>query len=259
MSGVTTTTPGGRMKALAQAEFTLLGRSRSTLVTAMLVPLLLPFSIATFTDDKMLKEMGLDIGQVLLPAGIGFSMLFGIYSTLAAIYTTRREELVLKRLRTGELRDGEILAGTALPMVATGVLQTVVLVVGSMLVVDVGVPEAPHLAVLGLVLGFAVCAALGAVTSGLTRTAESAQVTTMPFVFVSMILSGVAVPLEAFPDGARSFLELLPLSPAIELIRGAWTGGMSAGEVLQAVGVGVAWTVGAVFAVQRWFRWEPRR
>ncbi|MHC5904063.1 ABC transporter permease [Streptomyces sp. S6] len=259
MSGVATTTPGGRMKALARAEFTLLGRSRSMVVTAMLVPLLLPVSVAQFTSDKMLKEMGLDLGQLLLPAGIGFSMLFGIYSTLAAIYTTRREELVLKRLRTGELRDGEILTGTALPMFATGLLQTVVLVVGCMLLVDVGVPKAPQLAVLGLVLGFTVCAALGAATSGLTKTVESAQVTTMPFVFVSMIMSGVAVPLEAFPDRAQSFLELLPLSPAIQLIRGAWTGGMSGGEVLQAVGVGVAWTVAAVFAVQRWFRWEPRR
>jgi ABC-2 type transport system permease protein len=54
-------------------------------------------------------------------------------------------------------------------------------------------------------------------------------------------------------------LELLPLSPAITLIRGAWTGEVSGVEALQAVGVGVAWTVAAVFAVQRWFKWEPRR
>ncbi|MET8982075.1 ABC transporter permease [Streptomyces sp. NPDC004539] len=260
MSGVVmTTTPAGRMRALARAEFTLLVRSRSTLVTAALVPLLLPFSIASFTDDKMLKEMGLDIGQVLLPAGIGFAMLFGVYSTLAAIYTMRREELVLKRLRTGELRDGEILVGTALPMIATGLLQTVVLVVGSMVLVDVGLPKAPHLAVLGVVLGFSVCAALAAVTSGVTKTAESAQVTPMPFTFVSMIMSGVAVPLEAFPDRAASVLGLLPLSPAIELIRGGWTGELSAYDALGAVLTGLAWTVLAVFAVQRWFKWEPRR
>ncbi|QNP75890.1 ABC transporter permease [Streptomyces roseirectus] len=254
-----TTTPGGRLKALARAEFTLLVRSRSTLVTALLVPLLLPFSLKAFTDDKMLKETGLDVGQVLLPAGIGFALLFGVYTTLSAIYTMRREELVLKRLRTGELRDAEILAGTALPMVLTGLLQTFVLIAGSMALVDLGMPEAPHLALLGVVLGFSVCVTLAAVTSGLTKTAESAQVTPMPFLFVSMILSGVAVPLEVFPERAASFFELLPLSPAITLIRGGWTGDMSGGDAVLAVVVGVAWTVGGVFAVQRWFRWEPRR
>ncbi|MFM9612738.1 ABC transporter permease [Streptomyces niveiscabiei] len=259
MSGVATTTPAGRMKALAQAEFTLLGRSKSMIVTAVLVPLMLPFSLKAFTDDKMLKETGLDIGQVLLPAGIGFALLFGVYSTLAGIYTMRREELVLKRLRTGELRDGEILVGSALPMVATGLVQCLVLIAGCTVLLDMDAPKAPQLAVLGVLLGIVVCAALAAVTSGVTKTAESAQVTPMPFLFLSMICSGLAVPLEIFPDRAESVMELLPLSPAITLIRGAWTGEVSGVEALQAAGVGVAWTVAAVFAVQRWFKWEPRR
>ena len=34
----------------------------------------------------------------------------------SSVYAARREELVLKRLRTGELRDAEILAGAALPV-----------------------------------------------------------------------------------------------------------------------------------------------
>ncbi|GAV46114.1 ABC transporter permease [Streptomyces acidiscabies] len=259
MSGVATTTPGGRMKALARAEFTLLGRSRSTLVTAVLVPLMLPFSLKAFTDDEMLKETGLDIGQVLLPAGIGFSLLFGVYSVLAGTFTVRREELVLKRLRTGELRDGEILVGSALPMVATGIVQSLVLVAGCTVLLDMDAPSAPLLAVLGVVLGIAVCAALAAVTSGVTRSAESAQVTPMPFLFLSMICSGVAVPLEVFPDRAASVMELLPLSPAITLIRGAWTGELSAYDALGAVLTGLAWIVLAVFAVKRWFKWEPRR
>jgi len=254
-----TTTVSGRLGALARAELTLLVRSKATLVTALMVPLVLPFSTRAFIDDKMLKETGLDIGQVLLPAGIGFALLFGVYSTLAGIFTTRREELVLKRLRTGELRDGEILLGAALPMLATGLLQSCVLVAGCTVLLDMPAPKAPHLAVVGLLLGIAVCGALGAVTSGLTRTPESAQVTPMPFLFVSMICSGVAVPLEVFPERAQSVLELLPLTPAITLIRGGWTGDLSGGEALRAIGIGVAWTVVAVFAVQRWFKWEPRR
>lgn len=253
------TTPTSRMAALARAELTLLGRSRSTVVAAVLVPLVLPVSLAPVVDDMGAEDVGLSAGLVLLPAAIGFSLLFGVYSALSAIYTARREELVLKRLRTGELRDAEILGGAALPVLATGLVQSLVLVTGSTVLLDVPAPEAPHLAVLGLLSGLVMCAALAAVTATVTRTVESAQVTTMPLVLVSMAGSGVTVPLELLPDRFASFCELLPLSPVITLVRGGWTGDLSAYEALGAVATALAWTVLAVFAVQRWFRWEPRR
>ncbi|MER5434027.1 ABC transporter permease [Streptomyces sp. NPDC002588] len=253
------TTPVSRMAALARAELTLLGRSRGTVVAAVLLPLVLPVSLVSVVDDMDVEDAGLTTGLVLLPAAIGFSLLFGVYSALTAIYTARREELVLKRLRTGELRDTEILGGSALPVLTTGLVQSVVLVVGSTVLLDIPAPKAPHLAVLGLLLGLVMCAALAAVTAAVTRTVESTQVTTMPMVLVSMIGSGVTVPLELLPDRLASMFELLPLTPVITLVRGGWTGELSGLGALGAVGTALAWTLPAVFAVRRWFRWEPRR
>ncbi|MFD9394287.1 ABC transporter permease [Streptomyces sp. NPDC060000] len=253
------TTPASRMAALARAELTLLGRSRSTLLTAVFMPLVLPVSLAPVIEDMEAKDAGLSVGLVLLPAAIGFSLLFGVYSALSAIYTARREELVLKRLRTGELRDPEILAGSALPVLTMGLVQSMVLVAGATVLLDLPAPEAPHLAVLGLLLGLTMCAAFAAVTATVTRTVESAQVTTAPMVLVSMVGSGVAVPLELLPDRLASVCELLPLSPVILLIRGGWTGNLSAYEALGSLATALAWTLLAVFAVRRWFRWDPRR
>ncbi|MFH9550916.1 ABC transporter permease [Streptomyces sp. NPDC051445] len=258
-AGRSATTPVSRMTALARAELTLLGRSRSTLVTAVVMPLVLPVSLAPVIDGMDAKDAGLSAGLVLLPAAIGFSLLFGVYSALTVIYTARREELVLKRLRTGELRDAEILAGSALPVLLTGLVQCLVLVAGATVVLDIPAPEAPYLAVPGLLLGLAMCAAFAALTATATRTVESAQVTTAPLVLVSMIGSGVAVPLELLPDRLASVCQLLPLSPVITLIRGGWTGDLSAYEALRALGIALAWTLSALFAVRRWFRWEPRR
>lgn len=257
--GRAVTTPASRMAALARAELTLLGRSRSTIIAAVFLPLVLPVSLASVVEDMDVEDVGLSVGLVLLPAAIGFSLLFGVYSALAAIYTARREELVLKRLRTGELRDPEILGGAALPIVVTGLVQSLVLVAGCTVLLGVPAPKAPHLAVLGLLLGLVMCAALAAVTAAVTRTVESAQVTTMPVVLVSMTGSGVTVPLELLPDRLASVCELLPLSPVITLIRGGWTGSLSAYEALGALATALAWTLLAVFAVRRWFRWEPRR
>ncbi|MDX3670608.1 ABC transporter permease [Streptomyces europaeiscabiei] len=247
------------MTALARAELTLLGRSRATLFTALFVPLLLPLSVRTATDEMDLGEAGLSVGTVMLPAAIGFSLLFAVYTALTNIYVVRREELVLKRLRTGELRDPEILVGAALPAAGIGLGQCVLLAIGCTVLLDVGAPPAPHLAVLGVLLGVVLCVALAAVTASLSRTAESAQVTSLPLMLVSLLGSGITVPLEVLPDRVASVCELLPLSPVITLVRGGWTGDLSAYDALGALATALAWTVLAVFAVQRRFRWEPRR
>ncbi|MEU0740050.1 ABC transporter permease [Streptomyces sp. NPDC006134] len=255
----TATTPARRMMALARAELTLLGRSRGSLFAMLFVPAVLPLSLYSALEDTDLDRAGLTVGTVILPSAIGFSLLFAVYGALVGVFVVRREELVLKRLRTGELRDAEILAGSALPAGATGLVQSLLLAVGCTVLLDVPAPPAPHLAVTGVLLGLVLCAALGAVTAGFTRTSESAQVTPMPLLLLSMLGSGMTVPLEILPDRLAMVCRALPLTPVVTLVRGGWTGDLSAGEALGAVGMALAWTVVAVFAVRRWFRWEPRR
>ncbi|MDW4911227.1 ABC transporter permease [Streptomyces sp. ADMS] len=247
------------MRALAQAELTLFLRNRGMLVSALFVPLVMPFSVRSVVDGMDLKEAGLSIGTVILPAAIGFSLLFAVYGALVGVFVARREELVLKRLRTGELRDIEILTGAALPAATTGLVQSLLLASGCAVLLDVDAPPAPHLAVIGLLLGLVMCVALAALTASFSRTTESAQVTSLPLMLVSFLGSGITVPLEVLPDRVATFCELLPLTPVITLVRGAWTGDLSAYEALGAVLTGLAWTVLSVFAVRRWFRWEPRR
>lgn len=252
-------TPVGRMRALARAELALLGRSRGTLFAALFVPLVLPLSLYSVADGMDLDEVGLDLGAVVLPGAIGFSLLFAVYTSLVSVFVTRREELVLKRLRTGELRDAEILCGASLPSVAIGLVQSLLLAGGCALLLDMAAPQAVHLSVLGLLLGLGLCAALAAVTAGFTRTTESAQVTAMPVILVSMAGSGVMVPLEVLPDRLASFCELLPLAPVMTLLRGGFTGSLSGSETLFALATGAVWALLSVFAVRRWFRWDPRR
>ncbi|MEU6352184.1 ABC transporter permease [Streptomyces sp. NPDC047072] len=256
---VVSTTPAGRVGALARAELTLFGRSKGMIVSAVFVPLVLPFSVRAAVEDMDLAGSGLNAGLVLLPGAVGFSLLFAVYASLIGVFVGRREELVLKRLRTGELRDREILAGSALPAVVTGLVQSVLLAVGCAVLLDMPAPKAPQLAVIGLGLGLFMCAALGAVTAGFTRTVESAQVTGMPLMLISFVGSGITVPLELLPDRVASFLELLPMSPVITLVRGGWSGELSVYETVGPVLTALAWSVVAVFAVRRWFRWEPRR
>ncbi|MBV1935677.1 ABC transporter permease [Streptomyces sp. BV286] len=253
-----TATAARRMTALARAELTLLARSKATFFAALFVPLIMPFSLRGVVEDMDLQEAGLSVGSVILPSAIGFSLLFAVYSSLVSVYAARREELVLKRLRTGELRDAEILAGAALPSVLIGLVQCVVLTVACAALLDLGAPEAPHLAVLGLLLGLAMWPAIAAVVASFSRSLEGAQVAAMPLLLVSMMGSGTFIPFELMPDRLAAVCELLPLSPVITLLRGGWTGDLGAYDALGAIATAVAWLVLSVFAVRRWFRWEPR-
>ncbi|MFF1285105.1 ABC transporter permease [Streptomyces sp. NPDC058299] len=248
-----------RLRALALAELVLLGRNRGVLFTALVVPLALPFSVRPALDQLELEKHGVNAGAALLTAAVGFSLLFTVYTALVNVFVARREELVLKRLRTGEPTDAEILTGTALPAMAVGLAQALLLCAGGAVLLHAGAPRAPYLSLLGLAAGLVLSAALAALTASFTRSVESGQITSLPLVFVTMLGSGVMFPTEVMPDGLASVCELLPLSPAIRLVRAGWTGQSGAYEILGALATALVWTVVAVFAVRRWFRWEPRR
>lgn len=111
------------MVALARAELTLFGRNKGPLIATLFVPLVLPFSVKSAAKEMDLAGAGLTTGTLMLPAAVGFSLLFAVYSALVGVFVVRREELVLKRLRTGELRDVEILAGSATPALRSGLVR----------------------------------------------------------------------------------------------------------------------------------------
>ncbi|WP_431043525.1 ABC transporter permease [Streptomyces sp. P1-3] len=246
-----------RLRALGRAELTLLRRNKVALFTTLVLPLTFTTAMKSTVDGLNLKDAGLSPGTVLLPGALGFVLLFGVYSHLVPAYVVRRDELVLKRLRCGELTDQEILAGTALPSVVIALVQCLLVAAGAALVLDVAPPEAPHLALAGVLFGTVMLVALAAATAGVTRSAEGAQLSVMPLLMLSMAGSGLVFPLEVLPDRIASACEVLPLTPVVGLIRAGWTGG--SGQTLAQLGTAVVWTGVAVFAVRRWFRWEPRR
>ncbi|MER5965174.1 ABC transporter permease [Streptomyces sp. NPDC002057] len=248
-----------RLVALGRAELTLLVRNRTALFVAVLVPLLMVGAISTSVQNIDLGKAGTTIAEASITGGIGMALLMVVHSNLVSAYVARREGLVLKRLRTGEPTDLEILTGIALPAAALTLAQAALLTIGGVTVLRLPAPARPDLLLLGVLLGTVLLTAVAAATSAITRTVDSAQLTTMPLFLISSVGSGLFVPLSLLPDRLASICELLPLTGVMTLVRAGWSGGVPADDLLGALLTAVAWTALSVFAVQRWFRWEPRR
>ncbi|MFG3496238.1 ABC transporter permease [Streptomyces sp. NPDC047928] len=260
-AGPETTTAIGRMASLGRAEFTLLIRNRTALFVALLMPLLMIASLRGSLDRIGADETGMSVTEGVMTGGIGMILILVVYLNLVSAYVGRREELVLKRLRTGEATDREILAGTALPSSAVALAQCVLMVAAAVLFLDMTAPRRPEVFVAGVLVGTVLLTALAALTAAITRTVESAQLTTMPLFLVSAFGSGLFIPLQMLPERVAQVGEVLPLTGVMTLVRAGWLGfsGDDTEDLAIAAVTALAWTVISVFAVRRWFRWEPRR
>jgi ABC-2 type transport system permease protein len=234
-----------RAVAVGQAELKLFWRNRTALFNSLLMPLLLvPVLISV------------DAAGVPLVIGlVGFALLMAVYYNLVTTFVARREELVLKRLRVGELTDPEILAGAALPSVVIALGQMVLYCVVVGVITGVELPSRPWFLLLGVLGGTAVFVLLAAASSAFTRTVEMAQVTSLPILMACLFGSGMMFPLSALPEALATVLQYLPLTPVLDLLRAAWTDG----PVLKPLTVIAVWIALGTYAVQRWFRWDPRR
>jgi ABC-2 type transport system permease protein len=249
-----------RVTKLARTNTTLVMRNRLTLSYAVVVPLL-PLGML------LTGERGdVDFGSSILSTGVLMALMFPVYYNLLSMFVSRRDELVLKRLRTGEVRDAELVLSMALPGVAI-MLVVSVLSVAVAMANGLPFPVNPLLLLMVVLISSAAFAALALWTASWTKTAEAAQMTSMPVVVLGM--AGLFRP--AFPEAAQDWLTWLPGSAVNDLLRVAWfarPAELGTAERFDfwatwshsatALGVLVAWTVVAVWLARRSMQWEPR-
>jgi ABC-2 type transport system permease protein len=253
-----------RLWGLARAELILLLRNRMQLLVALLMPIAVPF--------LYLPLARMDLGPAHLANSMGLmlviALLFVVYYNLMCAYVARRQELVLKRLRTGEASDATVLTAAAVPALVIALVMCAIMFAISMPLLDLPAPSHAVLIILGILLGAAVMVPLALATCNMTRTVESAQVTCLPFMAIAIIGSGAAIPLEMMPDWFRRISDLTPTAPIVSLIRLGWQGIDAGGTPVTGTDVWttaavqvlilVAWFVLATSFVTRRFRWEPR-
>lgn len=262
--------PVGRIASLAGAELKVLGRNS---VAAFYAVLMAPGMLLLMTTLPFWEDLAGMAGPAMAVRAVGMLVVFGlvmaVYYNLTTAAVARRESLALKRQVSGTARPWEVLTALSVPNVAVFVVQFVVVLGVVAWRMDVPAFTNPIVALVGLVLGAVVFALLSFVTTIVTRTAESAQLTTMPMMLVGLGISGAILPMSVLPERVQTVLELLPVLPVNELVTMGIGGTTMAGEQLsfaetfaasgRPVVVLAVWAVVLAIVVRNKMPLEPRR
>lgn len=262
----TLSTAPGRLVSLARAEGLQLIRNKTLLFLATVFPVGIPLVVFLLGDGGAIQAAN------AFDMFIFYTLMFVQFYTVLSMATTRRDEGVLKRLRTGEARDREILGAICAPGAVLAMAFAVVLV-PLLLVLGAPAPVNVLLLVAGLLAGLVLTSALALLTSVFTRNAEAAQITSLPVMTLAILGMGSLRPM--FGEGI--FAEIIactPFAALSDLVGLAWAGGTftgllggqapldfggTFGAAVQPLLILLAWAVLAVFGVGRLMRWDSHR
>jgi ABC-2 type transport system permease protein len=232
-------------------------RDRGVVTTAMTMSLVLGVGL-----PFLMSRLGADLSRVL---GLHVGMIAMLLVSTALNQTTmavvvRRDQLILKRLRTTGLADRDILGGEILNVAAQSVGLIGLVSVVLYTLTDLTVPRDLLLFGSFTVAGAVVLAMLGAAWTAAIRRAELAGMMTMPFF---LLTAGGMFDADQLPGWVGPVLDLLPTTAVVDVAlvayraEGTFVGDLRA-AALPAATLAV-WALIALVAIRLWFRWEPRK
>jgi ABC-2 type transport system permease protein len=198
---------------------------------------------------------GFDFMQSGLPVLVSVFMAIGAVTSLVAIIAIYREGGILKRLRATPLRPYVILSAHVLAkLLFTAITLTLMMMAGRRFYPP-GL-QAPVISfALAVLFSTLSILSMGFVIASLVRTARFAQPVGALVFYPMIALSGLFVPIEAFPPSLQIIARFLPLTYIVSLLRGIWTGESWFAHLGDVAALAIA---GAIFVAlsARVFRWE---
>jgi ABC transporter DrrB family efflux protein len=213
-------------------------------------------SDAVRAGNEPVHETGARYIDFVVPGLLGMNLMGSAMWGLGFSIVEARQKKLLKRMVASPMPRWEYLASFLLSRLAMLVVEVVVFLGFARLAF--GVPFRGPLWQLGLlcVMTSLAFSALGLLVASRARTMEAVS-GLMNLVMLPMwILSGVFFSATRFPAAIQPVVRALPLTAAIDAMRGNMLQGMSLGQLTVPVGILLAWFI-VPFAVSlRIFRWR---
>ncbi len=241
--------------AQTRVELLLAFRRGENLLVTILIPLLLLVFFASVPLLPKAPAGGSQIDQ-LVPGILALAIISTGLVSLGIATAFERGYGVLKRLGGSPLPRAALLGAKALAILATEVLQVVLIaIVGWLLgwAPPGGIVAALAAATPWLLLGSIAFCALGLLLAGVLRP-EAVLALANGLYLVFLLLGGVIIPLDHLPQVVGLAAALFPPAQLAELLRGALEP-QNAVEPLQAAGLAI-WAIALAAATLLTFRTE---
>jgi ABC-2 type transport system permease protein len=230
-------------------ETRMLLRNGEQLLLTIVIPtvLLVLFSAVPIVDTGGGRRV-----DFLAPGLLALAVMSTAFTGQAIATGFERRYGVLKRLGASPLPRWALMTAKTGSVLVTEILQIVLLSV-----IALALGWSPHgdpaAVVLLLVLGTAAFSGLGLLMAGTLKAEATLAAANLVFLLL-LVGGGVVVPLDKFPAGVRSALDLLPISALSDGLRAVLQHG--AGTPWSDLGILAVWAVLGMGAAARFFRWE---
>lgn len=206
--------------------------------------------------NELVHEAGARYIDFVVPGLLGMNLMGSAMWSLCFAIVEARQKKLLKRLVASPMPRWEYLMSFLLSRMAMLAVEVVAFLGFARLVF--GVPFRGSLWQLGVmcVLTSLAFSALGLLVASRAKTMEAAS-GLMNLVMLPMwILSGVFFSATRFPAAIQPFVRTLPLTAAIDAMRGNMLQGLNLGQVAVQMGILLAWFVVPFTVSLRIFRWK---
>jgi ABC-2 type transport system permease protein len=242
---------------LTWLEIKIFMREPMGVVGSVAIPILIFVVLGRIAGSSFRPPELATSGMVLvgLPGFAAVLILIGAVMSLVTVIAIYREGGILKRLRATPLRPQTILTAHVLvKLLFTAITLSLLLLAGKRYY-----PIALDVPALGftvaLLLSTVSILSIGFVIASLAPAARFAQPMSALILYPMVGLSGIFLPLVAMPPMLRNIARALPLTYAVSLLQGIWTGDgwwQHGGDV---AALAVVFVVGALLSAKV-FRWE---
>jgi ABC-2 type transport system permease protein len=231
-------------------------RGRESAVFVYLFPVLLFLLLGTVYGGTY---EGRPVVDYLVAGLIGYGVANTTFGGLAIILVIRREQGILKRIRSTPLPATTYLAAALGSILLVFVLQTITILLLGRFVYGAALPSDWLSVVLAVALGAVAFSAMGLGAASLIRSAEGASAVVNVLVLPMTFLSGGFGPTRDFPEFLQTIADVLPLTYFVDIVTGIFLDGEPVWSKPGAIAVLLLWgLVGAGIAARR-FRWDPRQ
>ncbi|MFF1920733.1 ABC transporter permease [Streptomyces sp. NPDC058221] len=242
-------------------------RSPAAVVFTFALPIMMMTMFASIFHEKV-AGAGVTVSQLYVAAMLGAGLMSTSFQAISIGIATERDEGNLRRLAAMPIPRSSFFFGKLWLVLATGVSETLLLLVAGVAFFDLKLPHDPakwFTFAWVLLLGLIGCSLLGIAMSSVPRDAKSATpIVTLPFLIIQFI-SGVYIPINSMSGWMQNVGAFFPLKWMCQGFRAVFlpdqakmleqAGDWKLGRIALVLG---AWCIGGLILCLATFRWKGR-